>query len=102
MIPAIVEEYSDFLRAIANRRKELGLSQLDLDYKIGWADGYTGKIESFMRNAGAMSLAAALAALGLEIAVEPIADADDIDAAVLAAMPRLPAEVYSLEMEHYA
>ncbi len=66
--PAI-RDYDDLRAAIAARRRELGLSQLETDHRAGTHDGYVGKIECGDRCLGDMSLQAILGALGIELVV---------------------------------
>ena len=66
--PAI-RDYDDLRAAIAARRRELGLSQLETDHRAGTQDGYVGKIECGDRCLGDMSLQAILGALRLELLV---------------------------------
>lgn len=40
-----VRNLNELATALAARRRDLGLRQLELDYRIGWADGHTGKLE---------------------------------------------------------
>jgi len=61
--------YPDLLRILAQRRRELGISQRALDDACGVPDGYVGKLEVGTRNLGPMSMQALLGALGLRIAV---------------------------------
>jgi len=61
--------YPDLLHILAERRRELGVSQRALDDALGVADGYVGKLEVGMRNLGPMSMQALLEALGVRILV---------------------------------
>ena len=62
-----IRSLADLRAAIAIRRKKLGLSQLALDDAAGLQSGYTGKLECGAKGFGDMSLAAVLAALGVEL-----------------------------------
>lgn len=62
-------DYPGLRKLIAERRKELGLSQLAVDEIAGVQTGYVGKVECGARHFGDMSLAAILGALGLSLAV---------------------------------
>ncbi len=66
---AVVTEYPALARALADRRKELGLSQLATDAIAGFHDGYTGKLECGLKHLGSMSLPSILGALGLKLAL---------------------------------
>jgi hypothetical protein len=66
---AIVRSYDDLRRAIAERRKELDLVQLELDDLTGLPSGYIGKLECGMRSFGSLSLGLVLQALGIELIV---------------------------------
>jgi transcriptional regulator with XRE-family HTH domain len=64
---ARVQSYSDLRSAVAMRRHELGLTQLEVDDIAGLQSGYLSKLECGLKNFGPMSLDAVLGALGLEI-----------------------------------
>ena len=66
-IVASVATYPELRDALRERRLELGLTQLELDYLSGVQDGWTGKAECSAKRWGQMSLACALGALGLRI-----------------------------------
>jgi transcriptional regulator with XRE-family HTH domain len=68
---AIVRDYDELRRAIAARRHELGLTQLEVNFRAGLQDGYVNKIECGIRHFGDMSLGVVLEALGLELVVRP-------------------------------
>jgi hypothetical protein len=68
---AIVRSYQQLRAAVAARRKALGWSQLEVDYRSGLMDGYTGKIECGTRHFGDLSLGLVLQTLGLELIVRP-------------------------------
>lgn len=44
--------YRGLMNALKARRKELGLSQLEVDDKSGLQDGYCGKLEAWDRDSG--------------------------------------------------
>ncbi|QRG10173.1 hypothetical protein EZH22_30300 (plasmid) [Xanthobacter dioxanivorans] len=44
--------YCGLMNALKVRRKELGLSQLEVDDKAGLQDGYCGKLEAWDRDSG--------------------------------------------------
>lgn len=70
---ARILDHDDLVRALADRRKMLGLSQIDVDCLAGWADGYCGKLEAGVggksprssRGLGRESLTLALETLGV-------------------------------------
>jgi hypothetical protein len=64
-----VATYADLRALVAARRKELGLSQLDVDEIAGVQSGYTGKVECGTRHFGDLSFGAILGALGLTVGV---------------------------------
>jgi hypothetical protein len=68
-----VKSYRGLIEAFVARRKDLGLPQLEVDYRAGLPDGYTGKIEkydkTYGRKIGPLSLDCMLGALGLELVV---------------------------------
>lgn len=66
-IVASVATYPELRDALRERRLELGLTQLELDYLSGVQDGWTGKAECSAKRWGQMSLACALGPLGLRI-----------------------------------
>jgi hypothetical protein len=59
--------------ALAERRRQLGLTQLDLDDRAGFQSGYTGKLEAWLgrsgRVAGTVTLPLWLEALGVVLVV---------------------------------
>jgi hypothetical protein len=68
---AVVHDYSGLRRAIAARRRALGWTQLEVDYRSGLQDGYTGKLEAGVKNLGDLSLSLMLETLSLEIVIRP-------------------------------
>jgi transcriptional regulator with XRE-family HTH domain len=69
--PAIVRSYDDLRRAIAARRRELGLSQRDVDHRAGLTDSHLSKIECGVRHFGDLTLGLVLETLGLVLVVRP-------------------------------
>jgi hypothetical protein len=71
--------HEGLVQACRERRIALGMSELDLHARAGWADGYTSKIEmaangskaSNARGLGRESMPLMLQALGLEMAIVP-------------------------------
>jgi hypothetical protein len=64
-----VDTPSQLVRALAERRYELGIRQLDIDAIAGIADGLTGKLECGSKRLGDTTLPALLGALGLRLAL---------------------------------
>jgi hypothetical protein len=72
-------DYPGLIEAMRKRRRELGLSQVELDEAIGWAEGLTSKLETAprpdgvgrgnFRALGPKTLPDLLQALGLRIVV---------------------------------
>ena len=58
-----IRDYSQLTQALAARRRQLGLRQLDADEKASLQPEYFGKIECHDRCLGPLSLPMALAAL---------------------------------------
>ena len=44
-VPAVAGTYDQVVPQLVERRHALGLTQADLDARVGWADGYAGKVE---------------------------------------------------------
>jgi len=73
----VIRTYEELIAALRDRRKEMGISQIEMDERIGWPEGYTSKVESPMRDPsrgrgnfrvlGPKSLPELLQALGLEL-----------------------------------
>ena len=67
-VPAIrCRTYQELTAALAARRRQLGLRQLEVDQLAGFPDQYCGKLEIGTRGVGRMSLPTWLETLGLEI-----------------------------------
>jgi hypothetical protein len=56
--PPLITDYRSLRAAFAARRKELGLTQNELDYLVFLADGHIGKLECGTKRFGDISLAA--------------------------------------------
>jgi hypothetical protein len=94
-----IRNYSQLREAIAYRRQQLGLRQLEADEKSGLQSGYFGKLEAGCRKFGDLSLPMALAALDCDLylaprsAVAPVEDrglsADNADRVEHRALPPL-------------
>jgi hypothetical protein len=75
-----IRDYSQLTQALAARRRQLGLLQLELDERAGLASGYSGKLECHDRHFGKLSLPMVLAALDVDLylaprsAVDPVAE----------------------------
>lgn len=63
--------YAQLQQALAARRRQLGLRQLELDEKSGLMSGYSGKIEVGTRKLGNISLPNLLAALDCDLLLAP-------------------------------
>ena len=62
-----VETPSQIRDALAARRRQLGLRQLEVDDLSGCQSGYCGKLEKDIRGFGDMSLSSIMGALGLQL-----------------------------------
>jgi hypothetical protein len=67
MIAIRIRDYSQLRQAIAARRRQLGLRQLDLDERAGLQTGYAGKVEAGIRKLGDLSLPMILAGLDCDL-----------------------------------
>lgn len=81
--PVLVRDEDALVALLRSRREALGIPQQDLDCRIGWADGYTAKLESFGRSCGrraawgfTATLSWWLESLGLALVVMDKAQAD--------------------------
>jgi hypothetical protein len=66
-----IRDYGQLRQAIAARRQQLGLRQLDADDVCGLQPGYLGKLEAGCRKFGDLSLPMVLAGLDLDLYVAP-------------------------------
>jgi transcriptional regulator with XRE-family HTH domain len=66
-----IRNYTELTQALAARRRQLGLRQLDLDEKAGLQNGYAGKVEAGIRHLGYLSLPMILAALDADLFLAP-------------------------------
>jgi transcriptional regulator with XRE-family HTH domain len=66
-----IRDYDQLREALAIRRQQLGLRQLEADEKSGLQSGYFGKIECGLRHLGPLSLPMALAALDCDLYLAP-------------------------------
>jgi hypothetical protein len=66
-----IRDYNQLTGALAARRRQLGLRQLELDEKSGLQGGYSGKIEIQARRLGPLSLPMILAALDCDLLLCP-------------------------------
>lgn len=64
-----IRTYDDLRLAIDARRREKGLTMLDLDAVTGLTDGYSAKLCCGMRHFGSLSFGLVLQALGMELVV---------------------------------
>jgi hypothetical protein len=74
-----IRDYSQLRSALAARRRQLGLRQLDLDEKSGLMSGYSGKVESNVRKLGDVSLPMILAGLDCDLLLCPRSDIAPIE-----------------------
>jgi hypothetical protein len=74
-----IRSYDQLTQALAARRRQLGLRQLDADEKSGLQPGYFGKIECHDRCLGPLSLPMALAALDVDLYLAPRSDVAPVD-----------------------
>jgi predicted transcriptional regulator len=58
-------------RAIAERRREIGLTQWEANYRAGLADGHWSKLECGTKNMGILSLPLVLETLGAVLVLKP-------------------------------
>ena len=72
-------DYSQLRQALAARRRQLGLRQLDLDEKSGLQNGYSGKLEKGIRKLGDLSLPMLLAGLDRDLLLAPRSDAAPVE-----------------------
>src|ERR1700722_10538037 len=73
-----IRDYSQLRSAIAARRRQLGLLQLEADELSGCQPGYQGKIECGLRKLGDLSLPMVLAALDCDLYLAPRSDTDPV------------------------
>lgn len=72
--------YEQLTSAMAARRRQLGLRQLDLDEKSGLMSGHSGKSEVGIRKLGSISLPNLLAALDCDLLLCPRSDTPPVNA----------------------
>jgi hypothetical protein len=72
-MPAAIRcrSYGELIGALAARRRELGLRQLDADERSSLQPGYVGKLEAGVRHLGPLSLPMLLAAYDCDILLAP-------------------------------
>jgi hypothetical protein len=73
-----IRDYSQLRAAIAARRRQLGLLQLEADEKSGLQPGYFGKIECGLRKLGDLSLPMVLASLDVDLYLAARSDIDSV------------------------
>ena len=71
--------YEQLTSALAARRRQLGLTQLDVDARSGLQNSYTGKLEIGTRHLGKLSLPMLCAALDIDILVAPRSSVAPVD-----------------------
>jgi hypothetical protein len=74
-----IRSYEQLTSALAARRRQLGLRQLELDEKSGLMSGYSGKIEVGIRKLGNISLPNLLAALDCDLLLVPRREATPVE-----------------------
>jgi hypothetical protein len=74
-----VRDYDQLTSALATRRRQLGLRQLEADHLSGCQSGYQGKIESQTRRLGPLSLPMILAALDCDLLLCPRSDVAPVE-----------------------
>jgi hypothetical protein len=78
-------DYDQLRQALAGRRRQLGLRQLDLDEKSGLQNGYCGKIEKGIRRLGDLSLPMILAGLDCDLLLAPRSEVAPVETRHLSA-----------------
>jgi hypothetical protein len=71
--------YQQLTQAIAARRRQLGLRQLEADDLCGLQPGYLGKVEVGIRKLGDLSLPMICAGLDVDILVVPRREATPVE-----------------------
>jgi helix-turn-helix protein len=66
-----IRDYSQLTQALAARRRQLGLRQLDADEKSSLQSGYVSKLEAGIRHLGPLSLPMLLAAYDCDLLLAP-------------------------------
>jgi hypothetical protein len=66
-----VKSYAELIALIEARRRELGLSMLEVDWRAGLQDGYFAKVSCGLKHMGRLSFGLILDTLGLEVRVYP-------------------------------
>ena len=87
---AAISEYPDMVATLAQRRRELRLTQEQVDDLAGMSDRYTGKLEAGMRRAGRMTFGLLLQSLQCRLIIVTA------DGKVLERVPAKPGEGMSL------
>lgn len=67
----LFNEHKHLVRELQRRRRQIGLSQADLDDALGLADGYVAKLESFARIPQGPTLLMWCQSLGVKIELRP-------------------------------
>jgi transcriptional regulator with XRE-family HTH domain len=68
---------NDIIQQMIDQRKQLGLTQDELDYRVGVADRLIGKWECGTRNPNVFNLCCWAQTLGLKLALVPVAANDN-------------------------
>lgn len=75
-----IRDYGQLVGALAARRRQLGLRQLEVDELSSLPSGYQGKIEACCRSLGKLSLPMVLAALDCDLYLAPRRADEDLHA----------------------
>jgi hypothetical protein len=71
----VATDYTSLKEVLDQRRRSLRLSMIEVDGRVGWADGYASKIFAGVRNLGAQSLGELLQCLGVCLIVAELPQA---------------------------
>jgi hypothetical protein len=74
-----IRDYGQLRQALAARRRQLGLRQLEVDQLAGLQDQYCGKLEIGTRKLGPLSLPMLLAALDADLLLAPRSPAPPVE-----------------------
>jgi hypothetical protein len=74
-----IRDYSQLTGALAARRRQLGLRQLDADERSSLQNGYVGKVEAGIRHLGPLSLPMLLAAYDCDLLLVPRSSTDPVE-----------------------
>ena len=67
----LIKDYGGLIEALAERRRDLGMSQVDVDERAGFCDRYMSKVEAWQgkhgRGLGVLTLPLLLETLGVRL-----------------------------------